>query len=330
MFKYSYTNTVCLMVTRTLPRPILFSLLACFLLLSSCQREPIYNPNKKISKIYYKSSYDSSLLLSETWVWDKDLLKEIYIGESSGVMRFTYDKKRLTNIHYSTRESNMLYYFQYDKHNRQIISIDGYKSKWAWESSEKEVHIDLHYNSDGLISAYEEEHFEVYYNNKSNEKDKEATQTVLQLLCPELSFIKPLKHVSKSGASLCVYSASFEYKDSMLDAFKYTWVGSNDTTMGKILSYTDIVNPLYNSCNVQYIDPHSSITNKYTKYMPQHMSITYNNFNAEYPTITMDYQTTYSTLDNYPTIISLNIKAYTENYPDTNYSNTTMVLEYLP
>ena len=109
------------MVKQILPSPFLFLLSVCVLLLSSCQREPIYNPNKKISKIYYKSSYDSSLLLSETWVWDKDLLKEIHFGEDSRVMRFTYDKKRLTSVQYS----NMLYYFQYDKHNRHIISIDG-------------------------------------------------------------------------------------------------------------------------------------------------------------------------------------------------------------
>lgn len=310
--------------------PIFAFILASITLLSSCQQEPIYAPGKKISKIYYKPFQDGSLMLNQTWVWDKDLLKEIHFDSSREVMRFTYDKKRLTSIQDSTRDgTNMLYYFQYDKHNRQIISIDGYKSKWHWESPEKAVHIDLHYNSDGLISGYEEEHFEVYYNN-SSEKDEEATQTVLQILCPELSFIKSVKHVSKSGASLCVYSASFEYKDSMLDAFKYTWVGSNDTTFGRILSYTDIVNPFYNSCNVQHIDPQRSIDNKYTKYMPQHMSITYNNFNAEYPTYTMDYQTTYSTLDNYPTMISLNIKEYIENYPDTNYNNTTMVLEYLP
>lgn len=310
--------------------PIFAFILASITLLSSCQQEPIYAPGKKISKIYYKPFQDGSLMLNQTWVWDKDLLKEIHFDSSREVMRFTYDKKRLTSIQDSTWDgTNMLYYFQYDKHNRQIISIDGYKSKWHWESPEKAVHIDLHYNSDGLISGYEEEHFEVYYNN-SSEKDEEATQTVLQLLCPELSFIKSVKHVSKSGSPLFVYSASFEYKDGKLDAFKYTWVGSKDTTFGKILSYTDIVNPFYNSCNVQYIDPQRSIDNKYTKYMPQHMSITYNNFNAEYPTYTMDYQITYSTIDNYPTMISQNIKAYTENYPDTDYNNTTMVLEYLP
>lgn len=318
------------MVARTSPSPILFSLLACFLLLSSCQREPIYAPKKKISKIYYQytSSSDSTLLLNQTWVWDKDLLKEIYIGESSGVMRFTYDKKRLTNIHYSTRESNMLYYFQYDKHNRQIISIDGYKSKWAWQSPEKEVHIDLHYNSDGLISGFEEEHFHVYY-NKSSEKDKEATQTVLQLLCPELSFIKTL-NVSKSKTSIGVNSASFEYKDGMLDAFQYIWSGINDTCFGKILSYTDIVNPFYNSCNILYIDPTYSITNKYFQHMPQHMIVMEKHSIIDPPVITEDLHFSYSTHDNYPIQISQNFKEYAENYPDTNYSNTTMVLEYLP
>ena len=316
------------MVKQILPSPFLFLLSVCFLLLSSCQREPIYAPKKKISKIYYQytSSSDSTLLLNQTWVWDKDLLKEIYIGESSGVMRFTYDKKRLTNVHYSTRESNMLYYFQYDKHNRQIIAIDGYKSKWAWQSPEKEVHIDLYYNSDGLISGFKKEHFQVYYNNKYCEKDEEATQTILQLLCPELSFIKTLKHAPKSKGPLFVYSASFEYKDGMLDAFQYGLEG-NDTCFGKILSYTDVVNPFYNSCNILYIDPTYSITNKYIQHMPEHMTMVYK---VNPQVITHDFLFSYSTHDNYPTLISQNFKEYAENYPDTNYLSTTMVLEYLP
>lgn len=89
-----------------------FSILAiaCVaMLLTSCQKEGVFNPSKKISKIYTSSSItfggtttSTEKALSEVWTWNKNntLAKiEKYDGNNIvGTETYTYDKKRIIRV----------------------------------------------------------------------------------------------------------------------------------------------------------------------------------------------------------------------------------------
>lgn len=84
--------------------------IACIaLLMSSCQKEGVYNPNKKISKIYTTITTNpiapetpivlTPKYLSESWTWNGKLLEKIdYYSENSDqpkrTVTFTYDSKK--------------------------------------------------------------------------------------------------------------------------------------------------------------------------------------------------------------------------------------------
>lgn len=88
----------------------LFSILAfaCVaMLISSCNKEGVFNPKKKISKIYTSNSYTingntttSDKTLSEEWTWNKNntLAKIDAHGFYETTETYTYDKKRVTRI----------------------------------------------------------------------------------------------------------------------------------------------------------------------------------------------------------------------------------------
>lgn len=91
-------------------KTFLFLAFVCVaMLFSSCNKEGVFNPKKKISKIYKYSSYsingntttfDKSL--SEVWTWNKNntLAKiEKYDGNNIvGTETYTYDKKRIVRV----------------------------------------------------------------------------------------------------------------------------------------------------------------------------------------------------------------------------------------
>lgn len=89
--------------------------IACVtLLMTSCKKEGVYNPNKKISEIYTsitttpRNPDEQPIVLvekylSETWTWNDNLLEKIdYLAETGQIINtvtFTYDnKKRITKV----------------------------------------------------------------------------------------------------------------------------------------------------------------------------------------------------------------------------------------
>lgn len=64
---------------------------------TSCDKDGIYNPKEKISKIYYDQ--EGSKVLSESWTWDKNLLTKVAYGTSQDEYQlFEYDKKQVVKI----------------------------------------------------------------------------------------------------------------------------------------------------------------------------------------------------------------------------------------
>lgn len=107
---------------------------------SSCKKDGVYKPGRKISKIFksdsytYESYYEwegtwhtseggTDKYLREKWDWDGNLLEKITYydpdGEEDEVVEFSYDGKRLEEI----EEHNTRITFEYDGRNLETIEI---------------------------------------------------------------------------------------------------------------------------------------------------------------------------------------------------------------
>lgn len=100
-------------------------LIACVaMLFSACQKEGVYNPSKKISKIYFTNS-NGVRNLQESWSWNKDKTLEKIDYYSSGslsyTMNFTYEKKRLTRM--NVYSANVYIDYKYEGKNLKEVAL---------------------------------------------------------------------------------------------------------------------------------------------------------------------------------------------------------------
>ena len=95
--------------------------LALVFVSASCEKEGIYNPNKKIQKIYASSSVTlngvtttDDKYLDEVWHWNGNILESVDKYNSDGSIRGTqtylYDGKRLSEIIFGEHMDYRLYY----------------------------------------------------------------------------------------------------------------------------------------------------------------------------------------------------------------------------
>lgn len=101
--------------------------------MASCQKEGVFNPKKKIDRVYYSfrsNAYGESTTtgkyVKEVWDWDNNILKGIAFYDEDGDLQYTetysYDKnKRLSEISWG---SNSKYTMIYD--GKHLSRIDYY------------------------------------------------------------------------------------------------------------------------------------------------------------------------------------------------------------
>lgn len=120
----------------------LFSIAILFpLLFAACQKEQegVYNPKKKIEKIYTRSSYINSdnlvvwsveRHLSESWDWEGNNLHKITYYDEEGQCRchalFSYQGNRLSSIILMSDNNENLVTYNYNYQNNFIYSIEEY------------------------------------------------------------------------------------------------------------------------------------------------------------------------------------------------------------
>jgi hypothetical protein len=85
----------------------------------SCKKEGVYNPKKKISRIYYQG-YEAAKILIEKWTWDGNSLSKITAGDNSYFWEFQYKDKRIDRI---TSSEGDYFIFSYDKKLLQQIEL---------------------------------------------------------------------------------------------------------------------------------------------------------------------------------------------------------------
>ena len=95
--------------------------------MASCTKEGIYNPEKKIQRVYNDDTYTIKYL-SQIWNWDGKLLKSIYHYSSSGDLSyteaFTYEGGRLIRVN----DYRHLEYATYDYDGSVLKTYNYYKN----------------------------------------------------------------------------------------------------------------------------------------------------------------------------------------------------------
>ena len=98
----------------------------------------VYNPGKKIKKVYESSSTQAKYL-REAWHWNIDLLEEIdhYNSEGSLVYRkkFTYENNRLNRIETVDFYENIEDYKTFDYENNQLKRVNFYGTNDIFKGS---------------------------------------------------------------------------------------------------------------------------------------------------------------------------------------------------
>lgn len=106
---------------------LLLTLFALVLSFTSCDKEGVYNPNKKISKTYLDSGEGKQL--TSTWNWDGKLLRtidyhDLNSEEIINTKIFSYnDKNQIVSISDPTNNLTTKYFYYGDKFDK-IVSYD--------------------------------------------------------------------------------------------------------------------------------------------------------------------------------------------------------------
>lgn len=288
------------------------------LLATSCEREGVYSPKKRISKIYVDDG--SGRKLDQTWTWKGRQLQSISYRSGTSELRFQYNGKQLISI--TQLGDNMYYLFHYNKNGQRLDSLDVYVDKLNQNPNVRHyAHYDFSYNDEGLISGYEEV---IYYIGQSKE-DEQALAMVLQCAVPGLPEVAATR-LAKTSTSpnksdeWIRYSASFSYNGenvtecliSMKDGYEYSYT----------FTYTDYLNPYYKFFQTASFGS----SNLYSRNLVK--TCHYEKHLTSEPTIDhyedMEYQ--YETEDQYPVKATMN--SYIQYYAFPEYPDSATIIRY--
>ena len=135
---------------------------------NACKKDGVYNPSKKVSKIYtevylYDSVYNvigSVPMLSQNFTWDKNILKEVDSyreGEQRDKEIFVYDGKRLVRIDHVDPD------YISDIEEQTIFSYEGSKLHKATilDNGDIEAEIEYIYEKNKISEMI----YTIYYNS---------------------------------------------------------------------------------------------------------------------------------------------------------------------
>lgn len=199
--------------------------------LSSCTKEGVYTPKKKIQRVYYSSTYTDKYL-SQSWDWDGKLLEAInhYSGGNlSWTENFSYDGNRLVRIDdYLSSE-----YITYAYDGKQLKSAD-YYYKGNLELSTAYTY------ANGKLSKM----VITEYGSKKSEKDRRLQNMNMPFQSEVVEVVS--KFMAKAAASRME-------KDFYIVSLQFTWDGDNVSKMIEnedgimrtvTLQYDTKINPL--------------------------------------------------------------------------------------
>ncbi len=186
--------------------------LAVSMSFTSCKKEGVYNPKKKITAIYYQYP-GTAKMLQEQWTWDGNLLSKIqyyYGGTYSHSNIYKYDGKRLIEVNVD----GDIIKFTYD--GSKLAKIE------MWSGNNLEM--------SGVVTHEKSKITEIEFTEyetaiKSGKQNKMFT-ALRGFVIPE-STVEHMgdfhkKMVAKGGKSSYQYTVDYTYEDGNIVEEKYT------------------------------------------------------------------------------------------------------------
>ncbi len=241
---------------------LMMALLAtsCIFSFTSCEKDGVYNPDKKISAIYMVDDNGKKELF-QTWTWDKKLLTSITtsISNVSQTMNLSYNKsKQLTCI-------------QLDNNNRSDIEYDGKQltQMIVYTDGEASAVYRFTHNSDKKISGYTVEANDSDFGMRS----ANLVNTAFLFIAPEIAeaetqhFVAAATSEAKSAQK---YEVTLTYTD---DNVTEMVIKKADGTETRTYTYNESkLNPFY-----KFLAYSENDTYSFSKNCPTHCDIKYTN-----------------------------------------------------
>jgi hypothetical protein len=231
----------------------------------SCEKEGVFNPTKKISKIYAdfetfiavfdpeteEYSYKNVLYpkqLTQDWVWDKNKLskidfwtyyfiwweEEISEGRIWGTDNYFYEKNRLIRI-----EQDGEYFIKILYDGSQYKKMEFYN-----DHSEIWLTMDFIYNKNKISHVK----VEVNWNNWKKEAEIKLLSSFLPKEVVSKLMKKPEKKKSKKNIDLEEHNIYYTYTGDNIDKMIYEYIdddGDRYQLTAQYLSYDSKQNPFY-------------------------------------------------------------------------------------
>jgi hypothetical protein len=171
---------------------------------TSCKKDGVYHPKKKISKIFnQRSGYNKTL--DETWTWDKNQLSKIDYGKGS-YQKFEYDKKRISKIIDSDGE-----YMRFIYDGSKISRIEYYD-----EDNTLDLNIKFEHKGNKISKITEEYYYN--YDPYSSKSAKKKT-SILRFILPE-----------KIAGDIAAFKSQKKNRKAIetdISTYVLTWKGDN-------------------------------------------------------------------------------------------------------
>ena len=210
---------------------VVLSMMAVMILFASCDKDGMYNPLKKISKITYTNTYIGaneavSFTREQTWTWDKNQLQKIVYYDSEDqytwTEEFSYNKNgRLVRVEDKENATYTTYEYEGDRLDKVI----------CYEENFREYEYHFKYEGD-RVSEIEYWEFADYYSIK-----KENYSNPLAFVCsPEIATLtqKVVDNIAEAAENQPRHKMDVDITTISLE-----WDGDNVSRM--IYTY-----PLYN------------------------------------------------------------------------------------
>lgn len=190
---------------------------------TSCQKDGVYSPKEKISKIYQKED-GGDKYLSEQWVWDGKKLTTINFVDDNYTVNFVYDGKQLSEMNMGDQKV----VFTYD--GKYIQKADIYDGS--------EIAATYTYTHDGkLITSVKVESF-------SNYKNAQRINKILnRIITPEIADIQGTQIENNDAKSNYSYTEYFTYDGNNISEIITKYSNGAESTYN--YTYSDYLNPFY-------------------------------------------------------------------------------------
>lgn len=224
---------------------------------TSCHKDGVFNPKKKISRVFYQYN-GGSKTLAATYVWNKNKLDKIDYGDGD-IAYYTYDGKKVSKISNGAQVVNFTY--------------DGAKLSKVELSYEGQLEESIAVTHDGnkitklVITEYDSDY--------KDAKDIVRTGLSLRGILPATTcdnLVEKQIQAKESGRK-GTYTYTVEFKYDGWNIIEERWVESND-----IYAYT------YDKCNNPFFGLFGGEGGDYVEYLESKNNIekVSNTYDGEY------------------------------------------------